>query len=129
MSFFKMDPGFQAFRLLQIAFVVAPILAGADKVFMTNFLVPWPMYLSPILRSMFENHIYGFMMFVGIVEVIAGVGVAVKPKLFSCIVALWLLLIIINLLTTGHYFDIALRDLGLFLSALALCKLSEKYAK
>lgn len=129
MSFFKMDPVYQAFRLLQIAFVAAPIIAGADKVFMTNFLVPWPMYLSPILRGMFENHIYGFMMFVGVVEVIAGVGVAVKPKIFSYVVALWLLLIILNLLTTGHYYDIALRDFGLMLAAIALGKLSEKYAR
>ncbi|HSX03560.1 MAG TPA: hypothetical protein VLG76_02400 [Rhabdochlamydiaceae bacterium] len=128
MSFLKMDPVYQAFRLLQIAFVVAPVVAGADKIFMTNFLVPWPMYLSPIIRSMFESHIYGFMMFVGVVEVVAGVGVAVKPKIFSYIVSLWLFLIIINLLTTGHYYDIVLRDLGLMLGALALGRLSEKVA-
>lgn len=128
MSLLKMDPVRQAYRLLQIAFVAAPVLAGADKIFLSNYLVPWPMYLSPILRDMFAGHIYGFMMFVGIVEVVAGLGVAVKPKFFSYVVALWLFLIIINLLTTGHYYDIALRDLGLMLGALALGRLSQKMA-
>ncbi len=73
-------------------------------------------------------HDRGFMTIVGIIEIIAGLGVVFKPKLFSYIVALWLLGIIINLLLTRQYFDIALRDLGLFLSALALGKLSNKYA-
>ena len=127
MSFLKKDLAYQAFRILQIAFVAVPVIAGLDKIFMTNFLVPWPMYLSPILRGLFENHVYGFMMCVGIIEVLAGVGVAIKPKLFSYIVTFWLLLIIVNLLTTGHYYDIALRDFGLMLAAFALGKLSEKF--
>jgi hypothetical protein len=69
------------------------------------------------------------MLFVGVIEIIAGLGVIFKPKLFSYIIALWLLALIINLLLTGIYYDIALRDFGLLLSVLALGCLSQKYAK
>lgn len=69
-----------------------------------------------------------FMMAVGVVEIIAGLGVLFKPKFFAYVVSLWLLGIVINLLMTGHYFDIALRDIGLCLSSLALGRLSQKYA-
>jgi len=78
--------------------------------------------------KMIPMHATSFMMLVGVIEVVAGVGVILKPRVFSYVVALWLVGIIINLLLTGHYFDIALRDLGLCLSALALGRLSEKYA-
>lgn len=125
MSFFKRDPVFQAFRLLQIAFVAAPIIAGLDKLY-TYYLVPWTIYLSPLALSMINGHAIGFMKFVGVVEIIAGIGVAFRPKIFSYVVAVWLFLIIINLLATGHYYDVALRDLGLMLAAIALGKLSKK---
>lgn len=126
MSRFPNDVGYQAFRILQVAFVVAPILAGLDKFFylMTN----WSNYISPFLLQIFNQHDRGLMILVGIIEIIAGLGVIFWPKVFSYIVALWLLGIIINLLLTGHYFDIALRDLGLLLAAVALGRLSHKYA-
>jgi hypothetical protein len=117
----------KAFVFLKVAFVVAPIVAGLDKFF--YMLTNWSKYACPLLMNVVDDHIRGFMMLVGIIEIIAGIGVFFKPKLFSYIVALWLVLIIINLLLTGHYFDIALRDFGLLLGALALGSLSQKYAK
>ena len=127
MSKFFEDKGYQAYCILRFAFIVAPIVAGVDKFF--NFLANWAGYLSPFAMRMINYHGHGFMMFVGVVEVIAGIGVYYKPKLFSYVVALWLLGIIFNLLLTGRYFDIALRDLGLMLGALALGALSRKYGK
>ncbi len=117
--------GFQAFRILQVAFVIAPLLAGLDKFF--NLLTNWSQYLSPFVLQIIHYHAQGFMIFVGIIEIIAGIGMIVKPKVFSYIVCLWLLGIIVNLLLTGHYFDIALRDIGLLLAALALARLSHRY--
>lgn len=127
MSHFSEDYGYQAFRILQFTFIVAPILAGLDKFF--NFLTHWSQYLSPFVLRMVHDQGHGFMMVAGVIEVIAGLGVLFKPKVFSWIVSLWLLGIIINLLLTGHYFDIALRDLGLFLAAVSLNRLSLKYAR
>src|ERR1700675_1399078 len=118
MSKFSGDQGYQAFRLLQVAFVVAPIVAGLDKFF--YLLTNWSQYIAPFTLRMLGGHDRGFMMFVGVVEMIRGIGVFFKPKNFSYVVALWLLCIIFNLLLTGQYFDIALRDVGLMLAAFAL---------
>lgn len=127
MSKFSGDQGYQAFRLLQTAFVIAPIIAGLDK--FAYLLTNWSQYIAPFALRMLGGHDRGFMMFVGIVEVVAGVGVFFKPKIFSYVVAFWLLCIIINLVSTGQYFDVALRDVGLMLAAFALAKLSQKYAE
>ncbi len=126
MSRFSKDYCYQAFRILQFAFIVAPILAGLDKFF--YLLTDWSDYISPFVMRIINDHDRGFMMFVGIVEIIAGAGIYFKPKIFSYIVALWLLGIIVNLLLTEQYFDIALRDLGLLLGAVSLGSLSQKYA-
>lgn len=126
MSKFSGDKGYQAFRILQVAFAIAPILAGLDKFF--NLLTNWSMYISPLVMKIIGYHADGFMMIVGIVEIIAGIGVIYLPRIFAYIVSLWLLGIIINLLLTGMFFDIALRDVGLLLSAVSLGRLSEKYA-
>jgi hypothetical protein len=112
----------QAFQILRIGFTVAPILAGLDKFF--DVLVDWDKYLSPIANNVLGGHGHAFMLLVGIIEIIAGIGVFVKPRVFAYIVAAWLLLIIINLLSIPGYYDIALRDLGLMLGALALGRLS-----
>lgn len=127
MSKYSGDQGYQAFRILQFTFVVAPLLAGLDKFF--YLLTNWSQYIAPTVLRTFNNHDRGFLTFVGIVEIIAGIGVIYKPKVFAYIVAIWLLAIIINLLMLGNYFDIALRDLGLLLAAVAFGKLSQKYAK
>lgn len=113
----------QAFEILRFAFTVAPIIAGLDKFF--NFLTLWPQYLSAPFNVFGNAHTT--MMVVGVVEIIAGIGVWFKPKIFAYIVALWLLAIIVNLLIIGNYYDIALRDLGLALGALALGRLSHKH--
>jgi uncharacterized membrane protein HdeD (DUF308 family) len=126
MAKFQNDPGYQAFRILQITFVIAPIVAGLDKFF--YLLANWSSYIAPFALKMVHNHDRGFMAIVGVIEIIAGLGVIFKPKLFAYIVSLWLLGIIFNLLLTGQYFDIALRDLGLLLAAVSLGKLSQKYA-
>jgi uncharacterized membrane protein YphA (DoxX/SURF4 family) len=120
------DAGMQAFMILRLAFIVAPMIAGLDK-FM-HLLVDWDKYLLPAVNNALGGHGHEFMMAVGVIEIVAGIGVAVKPRIFSYVVSAWLLLIIINLLMIPGYFDVALRDLGLSLGALALGRLSEKYA-
>lgn len=125
MAKFSGDRGYQAFRILQVAFVVAPILAGFDKFF--YMLTNWSIYLSPMALKVIDGHDRAFFALVGVVEIIAGLGVLFKPRLFSYVVSAWLLLIALNLLMTGHYFDIALRDIGLMLGAFALGKLAQKY--
>lgn len=113
----------QAYQILRVAFIILPILAGLDKFF--GFLVTWEQYLSTPFNLLGNPHTT--MMVVGIVEIIAGIGIWVKPRIFSYIVALWLLLIIINLLILQSFYDVALRDFGLLLAALALGRLSCRY--
>ena|SRR5262245_23308173 len=121
------DPGYQAYRILQFGFTVAPIVAGLDKFF--GLLVNWDQYLPSFVNGMLGGRGHSFMYLVGVIEVIAGIGVWVKPRIFAYVVAAWLLLIIANLLMIPGYYDIALRDLGLALSALALGRLSQEYSK
>ena len=116
---------YQAFRILQIGFVVAPIVAGLDKFF--HLLVDWDRYLPGVVNNVLVGHGHQFMMVVGVVEIVAGIGVALKPRIFAYVVAAWLLLIIGNLLMIPGYFDVALRDVGLMLGALALGRLSQAF--
>jgi hypothetical protein len=112
---------YQAYQILHWGFVVAPLLAGVDKFFMR--MVDWTQYLwSPLGNLVGGAGI--FMRIVGAIEIIASLLVALKPKLGAPIVALWLIGIIINLLLVQNYYDIALRDLGLCLGALALWRLA-----
>ncbi|MBV9269263.1 MAG: hypothetical protein JO061_24045 [Acidobacteriaceae bacterium] len=122
----KSRPAYQAYQLLHLAFVVAPILAGLDKFF--HLLTNWDMYLAPAIANLSPIGRHGLMLLVGVVEIIAGILVAIKPRIFAYVVAAWLLLIIINLLIFPGYFDIALRDLGLLLGALALARLSPEFS-
>jgi hypothetical protein len=110
------------YRFLQVAFIILPILAGLDKFF--NLLAYWPQYLSPLVVEMLNGQDAAFMMAVGVIEIIAGIGNIIVPKVFGFIVAAWLLLIIGNLVSMGQYYDVAARDLGLLLCALALGILS-----
>lgn len=118
--------GYQAFRLLQFAFVVAPIAAGLDKFF--HVLVNWDQYLPSFVNNMLGGRGHEFMYVVGVIEIVAGIGVFLRPKIFAYVVMLWLLAIIVNLLMIPGYFDVALRDLGLAIAALALARLSREYA-
>ncbi len=117
---------FQAYRILHLAFIVAPVLAGLDKFF--HVLTDWDKYLPSVVNGMVGGNGHALMLAVGVVEVAAGIGVALKPRIFSYVVAAWLALIIVNLLLIPGYFDVALRDFGLLLGALALGKLSEEHA-
>ncbi|MDQ0849506.1 putative membrane protein YphA (DoxX/SURF4 family) [Arthrobacter sp. B3I9] len=114
----------QAFLLLRTVFTVAPILFGLDK--FTNLLTDWNVYLAPVATSVVPLPAQTFMYVVGVVEIIAGLAVAFRPRFGSLLVAAWLLGIIVNLLVLGSFFDVALRDFGLLVGALALNRLSPK---
>ena len=119
------SPGRQAYQILHLGFTVAPILAGLDKFF--NLLVNWDQYLPPFVNKLTGGHGHELMLAVGVIEIVAGLGVWFKPKVFAYVVSAWLLLIIINLLMIPGYFDVALRDFGLSLGALALARLSHEF--
>jgi len=121
------SPAFQAFRILQTGFVVAPILFGADKFF--HLLADWDQYLPAIVGRLSPIRGHNLMLIVGVIEICAGIGVAWKPRIFAYVVAAWLAGIIVNLLLVPGYFDIALRDFGLLLAALALGRLSQQFAR
>jgi hypothetical protein len=126
------DPIYQAYQLLHVSFTVVPIVAGLDKFF--HVLVNWNAYLAPIVDRALAGHGHTFMLIAGGIEIIAGIGIAVRPRLFSYVVAAWLLGIIVNLLLIPpsnpfpHY-DVALRDFGLLLGALALGRLSGRFSR
>lgn len=121
------SPAHQAYRILQFGFTVAPIIAGLDK--FLHFLVNWDQYLPETVARVSPIPAHTLMLVVGVIEIVAGIGVALKPRIFAYIVAAWLAVIIINLLLVPGYFDIALRDLGLLLAALALGRLSQQFAR
>lgn len=121
------NPAYQAFQILRIGFTVAPIVAGLDK--FLHLLVNWDQYLPAFVNRMLGGAGHQFMYVVGIIEIVAGIGVFLKPKIFAYVVAAWLVLIIVNLLLIPGYFDVALRDLGLALGALALGRLAAVYDK
>ncbi len=119
------SPSRQAYQILHLGFTVAPILAGLDKFF--NLLVNWDQYLPSFVNNLTGGHGHELMLAVGVIEIVAGLGVWFKPKIFAYVVASWLLLIIVNLLMIPGYFDVALRDFGLALGALALARLSHEF--
>ena len=119
------DPAYQAFLLLRIAFTVAPIVFGLDKFF--NVLVDWEGYLAPWINVLVPGSASTAMHLVGVVEIVAGIAVALKPRYGAYIVAAWLAGIIINLLTYSGFYDVALRDFGLLLGALTLARLASLY--
>src|SRR6478672_6324201 len=120
------DPTYQAFVLLRTVFTVAPIAFGLDK--FANLLTDWPQYLAPWIDSIVPGTAQQAMYAVGVVEIAAGVLVAVMPRIGAWVVAAWLAGIILNLLTGPGFYDIALRDFGLFVAAIALARLAVRYA-
>lgn len=116
-------PSANAYRILHLGFAVAPILFGLDKFF--NLMVDWTSYLPGFVTDSVSGTVV--MAIVGVVEIVAGVGVWLRPRIFAYVVAAWLGLIIVTLLI-GGFWDIALRDFGLFLGALALSQLAREYA-
>ena len=123
----KTRPAYQAYQILYLGFIVAPLVAGLDK--FTHFLTDWDKYLAPVVAGLLPFSTHTFMLFVGIVEIGAAALVALRPQIGAYVVAAWLAGIVINLLLIPAYFDIALRDFGLMLGALALAQLSEEVAE
>ena len=116
------DPAQQAFLLLRTAFTVAPIAFGLDK--FANLLTDWPAYLAPWVDDLVPGTAQQAMYAVGVVEVVAGLVVAVAPRIGGWLVAAWLAGIIVNLLTIPGFYDVALRDVGLLVAAVALARLA-----
>jgi hypothetical protein len=116
------DPAQQAFLLLRTVFTAAPILFGLDKFF--EILTHWERYLAPEFNDLIPGSAHQAMLIVGVVEIAAGILVAVWPRIGGYVVAAWLAGIILNLLLIGNYYDVALRDFGLLVAALALARLA-----
>jgi len=121
----RIDPAYQGFLLLRIGFTVAPIVFGLDK--FTNVLVDWTQYLAPWIHDIIPGSASDAMYLVGVIEIVAGIVVGLRPRYGAYLVAAWLAGIIVNLLTYSGYYDIALRDFGLMLAALTLARLSSVY--
>jgi uncharacterized membrane protein YphA (DoxX/SURF4 family) len=121
------SPAYQAYLILYAGFIVAPLIAGADKFF--HLLVNWDQYLAPVIAGTLPVAPHTFMLIVGVIEIVAAALVALKPSIGAYVVAAWLWGIIVNLLLVPGYYDIALRDLGLSLGALALGRLAQQFEK
>ena len=119
------NPAFQALTLLRIGFTVAPILFGLDK--FLDWLVDWQIYLAPEINDLVPGNAHQALLAVGVIEIVAGLVVAVRPKFGGYLVAAWLAGIITNLLLQADFYDIALRDFGLLLAALTLARLATAF--
>jgi len=117
-----MDPARQSYRVLQLAFTVVPIVAGIDQ--FLNKLADWSMYLAPAATRILPLSAAHIMWIGGAVEIAAGLLVAFKPRIGAWVVAVWLWLIMINLLAAASFYDTVLRDFGLSLGAVALARLA-----
>ena len=118
-------PAYQAYLILRVGFAALPVIAGLDKFF--HLLVNWDQYLAPIAADVLPIPAHTFMLIVGVTEIGAGLLVAIWPRIGAYIVAFWLWGIIINLLLIPRYYDIALRDFGLSVGAIALARLSREF--
>lgn len=116
------DPARQAFLLLRTVLTIAPIAFGLDKFF--NLLTKWPGYLAPWVDRLVPGTAEQAMYAVGVIEIVAGLLVALRPRWGALVVAAWLAGIIVNLLILGNFYDVALRDFGLLVAALALNRLA-----
>ena len=108
--------------LLKFTYGLVPIVAGADK--FTNILTNWEQYLNPGIKQMLPFGEHAFMMIVGVIEIIAGIIVLAKPAIGAWIVSAWLVLIALTLIFSGHYLDVAVRDIVMAIGAFVLAKLS-----
>lgn len=110
-------------KIMRLTYGLVPIVAGADK--FTHYLVDWDQYLAPRIANMLPFPSHTFMAIVGVIEIVVGLLGLIKPRLGSIIVCGWLLGIAINLLMTGQYYDIAVRDTVMAIGALSLFMLSK----
>lgn len=113
-----------AYQILRLGFTAAPILFGLDKFF--NVMTDWTRFLPEFVTDMVGGTTV--MAIVGVIEIAAGIGVWLRPKIFAYVVAAWLGVIIIALAMAGGFWDIALRDFGLLLGAVALGQLAAEHA-
>ena len=116
------NPAYQAFQLLRIGFTVAPILFGIDN--FLDCLVVWQIFLAPEINDLVPGNAHQAMLAVGAIEIVAGLVVAARPRFGGYLVAAWLTGIIANLLLLADHYDVALRDFGLLIGALALARLA-----
>lgn len=121
----RTEPAYGAYLMLWIGFTVLPIAFGLDKFF--NVLTNWEGYLAPWIVSIIPVSAHQAMLVVGVIEIVAGIAVALKPRYAAYIVAAWLAGIILNFLTYSGFYDVALRDFGLLLAALTLARLASVY--
>ncbi len=123
----KAEPAYGAFLMLWIGFIAIPLIMGVDK--FTNVLTNWVDYLAPWIADISPFSAHGTMMAIGVVEIIAAILMALRPRYAAFVVAIWLAGIIVNLLTYSGFYDVALRDFGLLVAALALAVLARTYTK
>ncbi len=121
------DSARQAYWVLRVAFTIIPIVSGIDQ--FTDKLADWDMYLAPLATRILPLPAHTLMMIAGVVEIVAGLFVAFKPRIGGWIVAVWLWMIIINLLVAAGFYDTALRDFGLSLGAVALARLGAGFER
>lgn len=121
----SINPSYQAFSLLYAGFIGLPVIAGVDKFF--HLLVDWTVYASPVFAAAFGGNVVLMMRIVGVVEIAAGILVALRPRLGGLVVAGWLAAIVVNLLLIPGFLDVALRDIGLMVGALALSRLAAQF--
>ena len=115
-----------AFWMLRVGFGVAPALAGLDKIFRANLLADWPAYISPLATAMLPMSGEAFMQIVGVIELVVGIAVLTfATRIGAYVASVWLVAIALNLVTTGHYFDVAVRDVLMAVAAYTLARLSE----
>jgi uncharacterized membrane protein YphA (DoxX/SURF4 family) len=121
----RSDPRYQAFMLLRAGFTVLPLVMGIDKFF--NALTSWPQYLADWIDTIVPGTAQQLMYVVGGIEIVAAIVVAIRPRYGAYIVAAWLAGIVVNLVSYGEWYDIAVRDVGLMLGALTLGRLASVY--
>ncbi len=111
-----------SWTVLRVTFTAVPIIAGLDK--FTNLLTNWEAYLSPLVAGLLPFSPHVFMAIVGVIEIIAGLIVLARPRVGAWIVMAWLIAIALNLVTSGRYLDVAVRDLVMAVGAFTLANLS-----
>jgi uncharacterized membrane protein YphA (DoxX/SURF4 family) len=114
------------FNLLRLTFGIVPIVAGLDK--FTNLLTNWEQYINPNIGSMLPFSAHTFMMVVGIIEIVAGIIVLIRPAIGGLIVSAWLTLIALTLLASGHFLDVAVRDLVMAIGAFSLTRIARLFS-
>lgn len=123
----RSDPAAQTYFVLYTVFILLPIVAGCDK--FLHILVNWDQYLTPLVPSILGIPAHTFMFIVGVIEICAGILVAIRPHIGAYVVTAWLWAIVVNLFLVPGYYDIAVRDFVISLSALMLGRLSTRYGR